>query len=591
MIMITNSSPASAAAGSVPALAGLVAGVLVGRLSHPNGLLSGLRKASGEPPCEQEQPQRPQRFFATEGWEGGADVSDWEPFRLLGRSMIDYIADYYQAVESLPVRARVEPGYLKSRLTQHEFPSSGERWSDIMADVESHIVPGITHWQHPRFFAWYPAHSSPPAILGDMLASMFNVIGFSWEASPASTELETIVLDQLGRAVGLPEEFLSDGDGGGVIQGSASEGTVVALLAARTRALEHMRRESPAGASESELLAKMTLYASDQAHSSVQKAANIAGLGSNLRLMPTNTNTNTNIGGGGGGEGKEEDQQCYTLDAGALADAMREDMAAGLTPIFVSANVGSTNTCAVDPVRSLGEACRSFWMEERKDDDGSGEDRLVPWLHVDAAYAGSAAVCQENRWILDGIEAADSFMFNLHKWLLVNFDCTAMWVKRSSYLVDALSVTPEILRSKEYNNDQVSDFRDWQVPLGRKFRSLKIWLTMRAFGLDKVRGLIRRHTQLANDFEGLVRKDDRFEIVAPVRFGLVCFRLKATDEANEELRSRIVASGLAFFSSTKLGGKTCLRVSVGGPATEGRHIRELWDALGTTADAVTAEGF
>ncbi|CAM9654577.1 unnamed protein product [Ectocarpus sp. 6 AP-2014] len=511
----------ASAKGVVQALAGLVVGVVAGRFSQ--------RVPRLRPTGSADEPRRP--LFEAEGWEGEADVSDWEPFRLLGRSMVDYIADYYQRVESLPVRAIVEPGYLKKRLTQREFPTKGEVWSDIMADVESHIMPGITHWQHPSFFAWYPAASSPPAILGDMLASMFNVIGFSWEASPASTELETVVLDQLGRAVDLPEAFLSSGGsgGGGVIQGSASESTLVAVLAARTRALKHMRRRSPAGVSDSELLAKMTLYASDQAHSSVQKAANIAGLGSNLRLIPTR------------GSG-EDGQRCYTLDAGELSEAMRKDEAAGLTPVFVSANVGSTNTCAVDPVRSLGEACRSFSTGESKKEEGS--EKLVPWLHVDAA---------------------------------------------SAYLVDALSVTPEILRSKEYNSNQVSDFRDWQVPLGRKFRSLKIWLTMRAFGLEKVRGLIRRHTQLAGEFEAMVEQDDRFEIVAPARFGLVCFRLKASCAANEELRQ--APSGLAFFSSTKLEGRTCLRVSVGGPATEMRHIRDLWCALGRTADAITADGF
>ncbi|CAM9422706.1 unnamed protein product [Pylaiella littoralis] len=592
-------SSAASASGALSALAGLVVGVIAGRMSRERG--SGLSDSS-TPDSDRRRENNP--LFATEGWEGEADVSDWEPFRLLGRSMVEYIADYYEGVESRPVRAKVEPGYLKKRLTQQDFPLSGESWGDIMADVESHIMPGITHWQHPRFFAWFPAHSSPPALLGDMLASMFNVIGFSWEASPASTELETLVLDQLGRAVGLPEAFLSAGDGGGVIQGSASEGTAVALLAARTRALKHMRSESPAGVSDSELLAKMTLYTSDQAHSSVQKAANIAGLGSNLRVIPTR---------GGGDEGEEQQQQqqqLFTLDPADLCDAMREDAAAGLTPVFVCANVGSTNTCAVDPVRALGEACRSFCGGEeeanKNEKNSSGNDGdenresnpLVPWLHVDAAYAGSAAVCPENRWILDGIEAADSYLFNAHKWLLVNFDCTAMWVKRSACLVDALSVTPEILRSKEYNANQVSDFRDWQIPLGRKFRSLKIWLTMRAYGLDKVRGLVRRHTQLAIDLESMVNKDDKFEIVAPVRFGLVCFRLKGSNAANEELRrgpnlnwSRVVSSGLAFFSSTKLGGRTCLRVSVGGLSTKARHVREFWDSLRQTADAVTAEGF
>eukprot|EP00752_Nemacystus_decipiens_P002072 g1983.t1 len=521
--LIVCSAAAASAAGAVPALAGLLIGGVAGRLSRSKGLASTSASTSA---------QASSHLFATEGWEGDADVSDWEPFRLLGKSMVDYIADYYQGVESHPVGAQVKPGYLKNRLTQREFPTSGEKWTDIMADVESHVMPGITHWQHPRFFGWFPAHSSAPAVLGDMLGSMFNVIGFSWVASPAATELEIVVMDQLGRAVGLPEVFLSDGDGGGVIQGSACEATLVALIAARTRALKHMRRESPAGVSDNELMAKMTLYTSDQAHSSVQKGANIAGLGSNLRIIPTRTTTITGTIRTQGGDAKEVGQQCYTLDPKALADAMREDAAAGLTPMFVSATVGTTNTCAVDPVGALGEL-----LETRdSDDDELAAERLAPWLHVDAAFAGSAAVCPENRWILDGIEAADSFLFNLHKWLLVNFDCTGMWVKRSSYLVDALTVTREYLRSKEYSNKEVSDFRDLQISLGRKFRSLKIWLTMRAFGLDKVRGLLRRHIHLANDFAALVRKDDRFEIIAPVRFGLVCFRLKATDAANEEIR-------------------------------------------------------
>eukprot|EP00752_Nemacystus_decipiens_P002073 g1984.t1 len=522
---IVCSTAAASAAGAVPALAGLLVGSVAGRWSRSKGLAS----TSGS-----KSAQVSSHLFATEGWEGDADVSDWEPFRLLGKSMVDYIADYYQGVESRPVGAQVKPGYLK--LTQQEFPTCGERWTDIMADVESHVMPGITHWQHPRFFGWFPAHSSAPAVLGDMLGSMFNVIGFSWVASPAATELEIVVMDQLGRAVGLPEVFLSDGDGGGVIQGSACEATLVALIAARTKALKHMRCESPAGVSDSELLAKMTLYTSDQAHSTVQKGANIAGLGSHLRIIPTRTTTTTGTIQTLGEDEGEVGQQCYTLDPKALADAMREDAAAGLTPMFVSATVGTTNTCAVDPVGALGEVCRSFSRQETSDDDELAAERLAPWLHVDAAFAGSAAVCPENRWILDGIEAADSFLFNLHKWLLVNFDCTGMWVKRSSYLVDALSVTPEYLRTKEYSNKEVIDFRDLQISLGRKFRSLKIWLTMRAFGLDKVRGLLRRHIHLANDFAALIRKDDRFEIIAPVRFGLVCFRLKATDAANEELR-------------------------------------------------------
>eukprot|EP00904_Undaria_pinnatifida_P009630 jgi/Undpi1/5798/HiC_scaffold_2.g01072.m1 len=412
--------------------------------------------------------------------------------------------------------------------------------------------------------------------MGDMLASMFNIIGFSWDSCPAATEMEIVVLDQLGRAVGLPEEFLSDGEGGGVMQGSACEATLVGVVTARTRALKHMRRVHP-GLSDYELMAKMTLYTSDQAHSSVQKAANIAGLGGNMRLITAKR---------GGGEA---DDNAYALDAADLAAAMKKDVTAGLTPIYVCATVGSTNSCAIDPVRAIGKICRSTSGKQHGEDKPA--EGLVPWLHLDAAYAGSAAVCPENRWVLDGIEGADSIAFNLHKWLLVNFDCTAMWVKNKASLVDALSVKQDILYSKQHDGDQVADFKDMQVPLSRKFRSLKIWFTMRAFGLDKVREHIRRHTKLARDFEAMVKTDDRFEIVAPGRFGLACLRLKSTDAANEELRTRIVDSGLASFSSTKLGGKTCLRICVGCPNTNIGHMQELWVAMVQTTDAMEAGGF
>ncbi|CAM9405302.1 unnamed protein product [Ascophyllum nodosum] len=341
------------------------------------------------------------------------------------------------------------------------------------------------------------------------------------------------------------------------------------------RALRHMRRLKP-GVSDHDLFSQMTLYASDQAHSSVQKAANIAGLEANIRLIPTP-----------GGRQSEKDP--FALDADDLVAAMAKDLADGLTPIFVAANVGSTNTCAIDPVRSLAEGCRRCSEKDSRKKDG--KCIFVPWLHVDAAYAGSAAICPENRWILDGVESADSFMFNPHKWLLANFECNTMWVKRRAFVVDALSVTPEILRSKEYERGQVSDLRDWQIPLGRKFRSLKIWFIMRAFGLNKIRGHIRRHIRLAGEFEELVKKDGRFEIVAPPRFGLVCFRLQGSNAVNDELRARIISSGLAFFSSTKLEGRTCLRMCVGCPSTDSRHVREMWDALGRTAQAVMTEGF
>ncbi|CAM9243510.1 unnamed protein product [Choristocarpus tenellus] len=523
--MICCSALSVDCAGLGGSVAGLVLGVFLGRFSRHSDKVEPSTTAND------------QHLFQSEGWEERRSYADWEPFRELGKDMIDYIVNYYKGVEARPVRAQVQPGYLKVRLNtllpSNKISAVGERWSDIMVDVETKIMPGMTHWQHPRFFAYFPANSSPPAILGELVASMFNVIGFSWEASPAATELETIVMDLLAREMGLPSYFLSEGGGGGVIQGSASEATLVAMLAARTRALKRLRQESP-DASDQEIFGRMTVYASDQAHSSVKKAALIAGI--QFRTVPTSAMKN------------------FAMSSAELELAMAEDRSKGFTPIFVCFNVGSTNTCAVDPVRALSETCRRCHSCEHR-----GCETMVPWLHVDAAYADR---------------------------LLVNFDCSGMWVKNRSFLVDALSVTQSILSTKEHEQGLVIDYRNWQIPLGRKFRSLKIWFTLRAFGLEKIQGHIRRHIALALELETLIRMDNRFEVVTPTVFGLVCFRLRASDSANLKLRSVIVDSGLAYFVSTTIGSRTVLRIAIGSPATERKHVMELWHALQAAAGNV-----
>ncbi|CAM9246795.1 unnamed protein product, partial [Discosporangium mesarthrocarpum] len=379
-------------------LAGVAVGVVIGRRS------ANLRQTPAQSPgavidVTNERKKEKMQLFQSEGWEGGRPCSDWGPFRVLGKDMVDFIANYYEQIESFPVRAQVQPGYLQTMLpSEVAISEKAEKWNEIMADVEDMVMPGITHWQHPRFFSYYPANSSPPAILGDLLANMFNVIGFSWEASPAATELETLVMDMLAKAMGLPSAFLSSGKGGGVIQGSASESTLVALLAARTKALRHLQKERP-GVSDQELYAKMTLYMSDQTHFSARKAAKISGLEQGLRTVPTSP---------------DED---HALSVGDLAAVMQKDRQQGLTPIFVCASVGTTNTCAVDPVRALGELCCRWGFFAGQGEEEKGKTKgFVPWLHVDAAYAGAAAICPENRWLLDGLEYADSFIFNLHKW-------------------------------------------------------------------------------------------------------------------------------------------------------------------------------
>lgn len=450
-----------------------------------------------------------------------------DEFRQHGHALVDWIADYYNRVESLPVLAPVPPGAVRAQLPP-EPPAQGEAFTAMMNDVERIILPGITHWQSPNFFAFFPANTSFPSILGELLAAGLGVQGMLWATSPACTELETHVLDWLVGMLDLPAVFRSDGSGGGVIQDSASSATLCALLAARERA----------GGGQ------LVAYASTQAHSSVEKAVRIAGLGAQaLRLIAV-------------------DEQ-FALRPDVLAEQIEQDQAAGYTPFFVVAAIGTTSSLAVDPLPEIGRVCR--------------EQSL--WLHVDAAMAGTAALCPEFRSIHAGIEYADSYCFNPHKWLFTNFDCDCFYVAERRWLINALSVLPDYLRNQASASGAVIDYRDWQIPLGRRFRALKLWFVIRHYGVEGLQFHIRRHVELAQEFAAWVQTDERFELTAPPRLNLVCFRLRGEDGPNQKLLDKLNGSGALYLTPTRLNGQLTLRFCVGQTHTERRHVQAAWERI------------
>jgi aromatic-L-amino-acid/L-tryptophan decarboxylase len=493
--------------------------------------------------------------------EGAVPHLSPEEFRRLGYQMVDWIADYWARLESFPVRAAVAPGEVLAKLPEHppeEGLGSDEGWEAVFRDLEQVVLPGITHWQSPSFFAYFPANASGPAVLGELLSAGLGVQGMLWATSPAATELETRVLDWLAELTGLPASFRSDsGTGGGVIQGTASEATLVAMVAARERVRARLGRE-----------AELVAYTSTQAHSSVLKAAMVSGVargvsdGVHLRQLGTDAG--------------------HALSPALLEKALREDLAAGRQPFFVCASLGTTSSGAMDPVRALAEVLARTGVT------GAGG-----WLHVDAAWAGSALICPEHRAMLEGLEAVDSFAFNPHKWLLTNFDCNAFYTRERKALQDALSVMPEYLRNAATASGAVIDYRDWQVPLGRRFRALKLWFVLRHYGAKGLRAYLREHIRQAELFTSWVQADARFELAVPRSLALVCFRLRprpgeepaATDARNRQLLERLNATGKAFLTHTVLPGvdgapaRYVLRMAIGAPRTEERHVRAVWEQL------------
>lgn len=461
-----------------------------------------------------------------------------EEFRRHGHAVIDWIADYQSHLESFPVLSQVKPGQVRASLPAHP-PAQGEPFASLLKDVDNLILPGITHWQSPNFFAYFPCNASGPGILGDLLSSGLGVQGMLWSTSPACTELETHVLDWLVAMLGLPDKFLSSSTGGGVIQDTASSAALCALLAARERATNYASNKKGCDG-------RIVAYVSTQTHSSLQKAAMIAGIGvDNLRQIEVDEN--------------------FAMRSDALARQIEEDKRNNLIPCFVCATVGTTSSNATDPIPQIAEICRQHNL----------------WLHVDAAMSGTAALCPEFRHLQNGVEFADSYNFNPHKWMFTNFDCNCFWVADRKALIQTLSILPEYLRNQATESGAVIDYRDWHIQLGRRFRSLKLWFVIRHYGVEGLQHHIRRHVELAQQFADWVRHDNDkdFELAAPVPLNLVCFRHKAGDAANQTIMDRLNRSGDLFLTHTKLNGKLTLRLCVGQTNTGAKHVERAWKRI------------
>lgn len=469
-----------------------------------------------------------------------------EDFRRYGRAVVDWIADYQEHVESFPVLSRIQPGQVRAALPP-EPPLRGVSFEEMLGDIDKLIMPGITHWQSPNFFAFFPANASGPSILAELLSAGLGVQGMLWVTSPACTELETHVLDWLVDMLALPAVFKSTGPGGGVIQDTASSAILCALLAARERATDYASNERGCDG-------RLVAYGSTQAHSALHKAVKIAGLGiRNLRLIDVD--------------------DCMAMSPEHLARQIRQDRQSGLTPCFTCATVGTTSSHAIDPLAEIGRICRQESL----------------WLHVDAAMAGTAAICPEYRYIHKGVEFADSYCFNPHKWMFTNFDCDCFYVADRAALIRTLGILPEYLRNQPREQGEVIDYRDWHIPLGRRFRSLKLWFVIRYFGIEGLRYHIRRHIELAQDFAGWIRGSDRFELAVPPPLNLVCFRHVGGDAINRRLLDLLNRSGRLYLTHTILEDQFTLRFCVGQTYTEERHVVEAWRTIQETARELEQE--
>ena len=461
-----------------------------------------------------------------------------EDFKKYGYRFVDWVADYFEEIEKYPVLSQVEPGAVREQLPTSP-PLKGESMESIFEDFKKIIIPGITHWQHPSWYAYFPANVSPPSVLAELLTAGIGAQCMIWQTSPAAAELEEVVLEWLRQMLGLPEGMQ------GVIQDTASTATLVALLTAR---------EFKTGFESNSKGLKMPLiiYISEEAHSSVDKGAKIAGYGSeNIRRIPTD--------------------EAFAMIPEKLEEAVLADIESGLQPACVVATVGTTSSTAVDPLARIGEICRRHGI----------------WLHVDAAFAGTAAIIPEKRGILDGAEYLDSFVFNPHKWMLTNFDCSAYFVKDPGVLIRTFEIHPEYLKTGV--DAKVKNFRDWGIQLGRRFRALKLWFVIRSYGVEGLQNLVREHIRLARIFEGWVAGTDGFELMAPVNFSVVCFRLndgrveERLTELNKSFEEAINRTGKVFLTHTSLKGKYVLRMVIGSRTTEERHVIEAWNLMLETA--------
>lgn len=467
-----------------------------------------------------------------------------EDFRQHAHTMVDWMADYMRDIGEQPVRRPIEPGAIRAHLPSTP-PLAGEAFGDIAADFRSFIVPGMTHWNHPGWFGYFPANNSPPSVLAEMAMATMGAQCMSWETSPAATELEQQVMEWLRQMLGLPTGF------SGVIQDTASTATLVALLSARERATANGFGATGASAPHAR---DLTVYTSREAHSSVHKAVKLAGYGlENLRSIAVDAD--------------------YAMRADDLEAQIIADLKSGKKPACVVATFGTTSSTAIDPLPAIAALCQRYGL----------------WLHVDAAYAGAAAILPEKRSLLAGVEHADSFVFNPHKWLFTNFDCSAYFVRDVPGLLHTFQTTPEYLKTT--HDAAVVNFRDWGIQLGRRFRALKLWFVIRSFGVEGLQQKLRAHIAMAESFRAWVAADARFELMAPSPFGLVCFRLAAqsasdaaTDTRNARLLQAINESGRAYLTHTRLGGHYVLRLAVGQLQTTSERVEEVWQLARAAAD-------
>ena len=468
-----------------------------------------------------------------------------DEFRSYGHRLIDWIADYRTRLADRPVMARTAPGEVKNLLPPSP-PEQPEDFEGVFRDLERIILPGLSHWQHPQFFGYFPANAALASVLGDYLSTGLGVLGLSWQASPALTELEEVVTDWLRRMAGLSDAW------SGVIQDTASTSTLIALLCARERATDYGMSRGGLQAQERPLV----VYTSDQSHSSVEKAVILAGFGrANLRRIAHDTE--------------------YALDPDALKEAIRKDVAEGRRPCAVVATTGTTTSTALDPVAAIAAVARQHGL----------------WLHVDAAMAGSAMILPECRWMWQGIEGADSLVLNAHKWLGAAFDCSLYYVRDAEHLVRVMSTNPSYLRSAA--DDRVKNLRDWGIPLGRRFRALKLWCLIRAEGVGGLQARLRRDLDNARWLAGQVRAMPNWKVLAPVPLQTVCLRHEPPGVKGEDLdrhtrawAERVNRSGAAYLTPAILDGRWVVRVSVGAEPTGREHVEALWRLMRQEAEGV-----